>query len=320
MAPSTYYAAKRRQPVGAGGARRGDDADPDGAVGREPQGLRGAQALEGGPPGRSRHRPGPGRPADARDGHRGRVSRSAARCSPPAPIRRGAGPGPGEARLHRRSARRACGSRTSPTCRPGRGWRMCASSSTRSAAGSSAGGWRRTCAPTWSSTRSRWPAGPAAPGVWSVWWPTPMPARSSRRCGSPNVSTRSAPAPRSAPSPTATTTRWPRRSTGSTRPSASTGPTPRLGRRRRARARDPVVGALVQRAPAPQPLRRRAPRRVRSSVLRCPTDRPRRGRKPIARASIRPRAVQWRLCTRWRIAQPARKHGRGPGPCARGCE
>jgi hypothetical protein len=44
--------------------------------------------------------------------------------------------------------------------------------------------------------------------------------------------------------------------------------------------------------PPPQPLRRRAASRVRSSVLRCPTDRPRRGWKPIARASIRPRAVQ----------------------------
>ena len=64
-----------------------------------------------------------------------------------------------------------------------------------------------------------------------------------------------------------------------------------LGRRRRARARDLVVGALVQRAPPPRPLRRRAARRVRSSVLRCPTGRPRRGWKPITRASIKPRAV-----------------------------
>ena len=68
-----------------------------------------------------------------------------------------------------------------------------------------------------------------------------------------------------------------------------------LGRRRRARARHPLLGALVQRAPAPQPLRRRATRRVRSSLLRCPTNRPRRGWKPIARASIRPRAVHTSL-------------------------
>jgi hypothetical protein len=39
------------------------------------------------------------------------------------------------------------------------------------------------------------------------------------------------------------------------------------------------------------PLQRRATRGVRSSVLGCPTDRPRRGRNPIARASTRPRAV-----------------------------
>jgi hypothetical protein len=102
--------------------------------------------------------------------------------------------------------------------------------------------------------------------------------RSSPRCASPNASTRSAPARRSAPSLTATTTPSPRRPTGSTRPSASTGPTPpAMGRRRRARARHPVLGALVQRGAAPQPLRRRATRRVRSSVLRCPTDRPRPG-------------------------------------------
>ena len=37
---------------------------------------------------------------------------------------------------------------------PDRGWRTCASSSTRSPVGSSAGGWRRTCEPRWSSTRS----------------------------------------------------------------------------------------------------------------------------------------------------------------------
>ena len=66
---------------------------------------------------------------------------------------------------------------------------------------------------------------------------------------------------------------------------------PRLGRRRRPRAGHPVVGALVQRAPPPQPLRRHPASRVRSSVLRCPTGRPRRGWNPIARVSIRPRAV-----------------------------
>ena len=42
----------------------------------------------------------------------------------------------------------------------------------------------------------------------------------------------------------------------------------RVGRRRRARARHPLLGPLVQRATASQPLPRRATRRVRSSVLR----------------------------------------------------
>ena len=65
VAPSTYYAAKSRQPSATGAARRRPDAGADGAVGREPQGLRGPQALEGRPPRRPRHRPGPGRPPDA---------------------------------------------------------------------------------------------------------------------------------------------------------------------------------------------------------------------------------------------------------------
>ena len=56
------------------------------------------------------------------------------------------------------------------------------------------------------------------------------------------------------------------------------------------------MGALVQRAPPPQPLRRHPASRIRSSVLRCTTALPdrhaSRGWKPIARASIRPRAVQ----------------------------
>ncbi|MDZ7734521.1 MAG: IS3 family transposase [Acidimicrobiia bacterium] len=71
----------------------------------------------------------------------------------------------------------------------------------------------------------------------------------------------------------------------------------RLGRRRPARARDAVVGPLVQRAAPPRPLRRRPTSRVRSSVLRCPTGRPRRGWNPIARVSIRPRAVHCIACT-----------------------
>ena len=62
-----------------------------------------------------------------------------------------------------------------------RGWRTCASSSTRSPGGSSAGGSRRTCAPRWSSTRSRWPDVHAATAAWSGSSRTPTPGRSSRR-------------------------------------------------------------------------------------------------------------------------------------------
>jgi transposase InsO family protein len=61
--------------VGAGGAGRGDDAGSAGAAGGEPEGLRRAQAAEGGPPRRPRCRPGPGRPADAPAGIEG-VSRA----------------------------------------------------------------------------------------------------------------------------------------------------------------------------------------------------------------------------------------------------
>lgn len=55
----------------------------------------------------------------------------------------------------------------------------------------------------------------------------------------------------------------------------------------------PLLGALVQPRPAPQPLPGRPTSRVRSSVLRCPTARPHRGWDPIERASIRPRVVQY---------------------------
>jgi len=58
-----------------------------------------------------------------------------------------------------------------------------------------------------------------------------------------------------------------------------------LGRWRRTRTRHPQLWALVQRRPRPQPLQRRPARRVRSNLPCCPTDRPSRGWKPIARAS-----------------------------------
>jgi putative transposase len=66
----------------------------------------------------------------------------------------------------------------------------------------------------------------------------------------------------------------------------------RLGRRRAPRAGHLGLGPLVQPRPPPQPLRTHPPRRTRSSVLRCPTHRPNRDRNPITRASNKPRAVQ----------------------------
>ena len=123
--------------------------------------------------------------------------------------------------------------------------------------------------------------------------PTPTPGRSSRRCASPNASTRSAPDPRSAPSPTATTTRSPRRPTGSTRPSASTGPT--------ATGWDDVdelelatlswvhwfnddrLHSHCDDVP---------PAEFEAAFYAAQQTDPSRGWKPIARASIKPRAVQ----------------------------
>ena len=124
--------------------------------------------------------------------------------------------------------------------------------------------------------------------------PTPTPGRSSRRCASPNASTRSAPDPRSAPSPTATTTRWPRRPTGSTRPSASTGPTPRGHGTTSTSSSSPrcrgCTGSTSDRLhghcdDVP-------PAEFEAAFYAAQQPDPDRGWKPIARASIRPRAVQ----------------------------
>ncbi|CAN5422712.1 hypothetical protein BH24ACT7_BH24ACT7_22550 [soil metagenome] len=57
----------------------------------------------------------------------------------------------------------SCGWSTSPSLRRGQGWRTCVSSPTPSRGCSSGGGWRRTCAPTWSSMRWRWHGGGAVP-------------------------------------------------------------------------------------------------------------------------------------------------------------
>ena len=146
--------------------------------------------------------------------------------------------------------------------------------------------------------------------------PTPTPGRSSRRCGSPNGSTRSAPAHRSAPSPTRFDNALAETTNGLYKAECVYGPdAPRLGRRRRPRARHPVVGALVQRAPPPRPLRRHPASRVRSSSHRgartsqASTDAPP-SRTPVtSRARVQPvtRSAGRR---RARRARPPRRHQR----------
>lgn len=59
---------------------------------------------------------------------------------------------------------------------------------------------------------------------------------------------------------------------------------PPIGGHRGTRAPYPLLRALIQRAPAAQPLRRRATSRLRSSVLPCPTDRPHQSLDQTARA------------------------------------
>ena len=127
----------------------------------------------------------------------------------------------------------------------------------------------------------------------SASWHIRTPGRNLRPCGSLNGSTRSERDLRSARSPTRSTMRWRKRRTASTRLSASSDRMLRdRGRRRRTRIADVVVGSLVQRGSPPRSLRRHPTRRIRSSVLCCPTDRPDRGWKPINRVSIRARAVR----------------------------
>ena len=65
VAPSTYYAAKKRQPSARARPRRRVEERPVRALEHQPQGLRRPQALEGGPAGRPRPRPGPGGPSHA---------------------------------------------------------------------------------------------------------------------------------------------------------------------------------------------------------------------------------------------------------------
>ena len=150
---------------------------------------------------------------------------------------------------------------------------------------------RRTCAPRWSSTPSRWPGGPAArasPGS----SPTPTPGRSSPSVryterlaeigARPSIGT----VGDSYDNALAETVN------GLYKTECVYGPDARRPwDASTSSSSPPSAGSTGTTAPPPQPLRRHPARRVRSSVLRCPTADPDRGWKPITRASTRPRAI-----------------------------
>jgi len=89
---------------------------------------------------------------------------------------------------------------------------------TPSAASSWAGRPPGRCAPTWPWTRWRWPSG-AGRRSWMAWCITRTGAANSLLSAPPNAWPRRARSPRSAPVVTHSTTPWPRRSLGCTRPS-----------------------------------------------------------------------------------------------------
>lgn len=111
------------------------------------------------------------------------------------------------------------------------------------------------------------------------------------RCASPSGWTRSVPGPRSGPSPTPTTTLWPRRPTGSTRPSASTGLIPVVGRTSRTSNWRPCpgcTGSTNSGCTGTAATFRRRSTKQRSTLAKTPT---RSDWNPIRRAAIRPRAI-----------------------------
>ena len=88
--------------------------------------------------------------------------------------RRSACPASGSARTSstaRSSPRRrtGCGSPTSPTSAPGRAGCTSSPSRTSTRAGSSAGRWPITCAPSWSPTRCRWRSRSRRPAPGLIW-------------------------------------------------------------------------------------------------------------------------------------------------------
>ncbi len=118
------------------------------------------------------------------------------------------------------------------------------------------------------------PAGHAAAVASSAWSPTPTPGRNSRPCGSPNGSTKSAPAHRSAPSPTVR-----QRARGDDERALQDrvrlrARHPRAGTTSTSSSSPPCPGCTGSTSTASTATARRPTRRVRSSVLRCPTARP----------------------------------------------
>ena len=138
-------------------------------------------------------RPRPRQAADARPRHPGRqAARQAVAHHDRRPGRACGRPTASTATSPPR-ARTGCGWRTSAICAAGKASCSSPSSSTSDRAGSSAGSWPATCAPTWCSTRCGWRSRAAAPAPTSSSCTTPMPAanpdstgpRNSCPCGEP---------------------------------------------------------------------------------------------------------------------------------------
>jgi hypothetical protein len=147
------------------------------------------------------------REGGARDGRSpvGRSSGSCAErdCGAPAAVGGSSRPSPMRAGLDRRTwcsgtsplrRRTGCGWWTSPTCRPGPGWRSPRSSPTPTPAGSWAGAPLPACLPRCRWTLWRWPCGPANAQVmplkdgWTASFNTATPGRNADSTGRRNTS------------------------------------------------------------------------------------------------------------------------------------
>ena len=253
--------------------------------------------TEGGPQGRPRRRPGPGGPAHAPDWESGGQPGQEALHDPLRPGR-GAGPGPGQPGLHRHPSRRTSGSPTSRTARRGRASSTSRSSSTCSPAASSAG--RRPARCTLSLVLDALEHGGLDP-------PGQRPRRADlphRRRHPIHLDRLHRPSrrhrrrsPRSAPSATASTTPWPSRPSGCSRPSCTATPPSSAANGGPWRGLDDLEIATCawvswfndERIHGE--LGRPHTRRGRSRVLPSPVSARCGMRKPTQRASIKPRPI-----------------------------